>query len=82
MGHLAPLGSSASATSGLGAKFAAFFASSSCASGPRASGLGAAWLVVRLWKVCVVCLLVLCGVMEGSRIPADLPECESELVSG
>ena len=26
--------------------------------------------------------LLWCGVMEGSRIPVDLPECESELVSG
>ena len=50
--------------------------------GQEGGGLRAASLVVRLWEVGVVCLLVLCGVMEGSRIPADLPECESELVSG
>ena len=35
-----------------------------------------------MWKVCVVGLLIYFGVMEGSRIPADLPECEAELVSG
>jgi hypothetical protein len=35
-----------------------------------------------LWHVVLVGLLVAFGVMEGSRIPADLPECESELVSG
>lgn len=35
-----------------------------------------------LWSWFLACLLVAYGVIEGSRIPADLPECESELVSG
>ena len=35
-----------------------------------------------LWSLLLACFLVAYGVIEGSRIPADLPECESELVSG
>ena len=34
------------------------------------------------WLVGFCVVLVYLGVLEGSRIPADLPECESELVSG
>jgi NADH:ubiquinone oxidoreductase subunit H len=39
-----------------------------------ASGVGWFILVGPIWS--------LLAIVEGSRIPADLPECESELVSG
>lgn len=34
-----------------------------------------------IWKTVLVLGLLWCGAMEGSRIPIDLPERESELVS-
>jgi len=47
--------------------------------------LGFVWpsvALASLWSFLLACFLVAYGVIEGSRIPADLPECESELVSG
>jgi hypothetical protein len=44
-------------------------------------GGAGSWATV-VWATLLGLVWTLCGAVEGSRVPVDLPECESELVSG